>query len=603
MYGLQFNEPVRIDTKAGPRMLSKAESTGEFWKAWRTDKDAMRANGYSCGKDRETGAWQVCLWASIDTEARAESVVASRQVAADIDIPAPAGLEYMPFQLAGIAYALEHKNTLIGDEMGLGKTIQAIGVINATDPGATIIVCPASLRLNWERECQKWLTVDKSISVMTAKIKQWPAADIVIVNYDILNRYAIPDCDLLIVDEAHYCKNKKTKRTKAVFGINANRKLFLTGTPLLNRPKELAGIAHHLAPGEFASEWKFLQRYTNAAQTRYGWDFSGYSNLDELGERLRASCMVRRLKKDVLTELPDKTRQTIVLPTNGATVCIRAEQNYLKQYGDFTAETFSELSSKTAAFAELAKLRHETAIKKVPHVIEHVRDLEKVVIFAHHTDVITGIAAEFGDECVTLTGSTSLLDRQAAVDRFQSDPACKYFIGSIKAAGVGLTLTAASHVVFAELTFVPGDISQAEDRCHRIGQSDNVLVQHLVFDGSIDVMLANMIIEKQEVITAVLDTETEKAEKPDLPKIEKMDKPANPDMPKWKKNEIHAKIRFLASRCDGAIAEDGVGFNGRDAKFGRDLASTCTITDRQAKSAEKMLEKYKNTQLAGFVFP
>src|SRR3990167_6920453 len=166
-------------------------------------------------------------------------------------------------------------------------------------------------------------------------------------------------------------------------------------------------------------------------------------------------------------------------------------------------------AASQAAFTEISKLRHATALAKLPMVMIHLRDQldagNKVVVFAHHHDVVAAIAAEFGAAAVTLTGETGMAERQAAVDRFQSDDSCTLFIGSIHAAGVGITLTAAAHVIFAELDWVPGNLSQAEDRCHRIGQSGSVLVQHLVLDGSIDATMAQTITAKQDIIDRALD--------------------------------------------------------------------------------------------------
>jgi SWI/SNF-related matrix-associated actin-dependent regulator 1 of chromatin subfamily A len=483
------------------------------------------------------------------------TIAASRAVSAAVNVPCPAGLSYLPYQLAGVVYAAARKNTLIADGMGLGKTIQAIGLINS-DPSIrnVLVVCPASLKINWQRELVKWLTRPMSVEIANGA---WPTANIVIVNYDILRKWrpAIDavSWDLLIVDEAHYVKNSKALRTKLLLGakakpargrtpaqeavapIRAKRRLFLTGTPLVNRPSELWSLVEALDPHDLGRNFfGFMKRYTNAHHNGYGWDFSGASNLDELQQRLRSKFMIRRLKADVLTELPAKRRQIILLPQtdqaaraavaaeraaferrDAERAMARADAERAQATGDDAAYAAAVARLKQAQgllFEEMSRLRHETAVQKIPQVIEHLTDCldseEKVVVFVHHHDVAHALKNAFPTAAV-LTGEIGMTQRQAEIDRFMTDPDCRLFIGSIQAAGVGLTLTVASHVVFAELDWVPGNISQAEDRLHRIGQTNSVLVQHLVFDGSIDARMAAVIIEKQAVIEAAIDTHTD----------------------------------------------------------------------------------------------
>jgi SWI/SNF-related matrix-associated actin-dependent regulator of chromatin subfamily A-like protein 1 len=425
--------------------------------------------------------------AACSEEGRAVAAVVetSRAVDADIAIPAPDGLAYLPYQRAGIAYAVAHKGTLIADEMGLGKTIQAIGVINALpEIGSVLVIAPKSLTLNWVRELRRWLVRDLSISRDVAS-----GAGIIVVSYEEAKKHqdalVARQWGLLVVDEAHWIKNDKAARTKTVhaIGANASRKILLTGTPIANRPVELFSLLKLADPEDWnqpgktdrAGFFKFAFRYCGATNNGFGWDFSGSSNLEELQERLRVTCMVRRLKADVLTELPAKRRQIVEIESNGATSAVRAERDaWDRQESEFSdlrakvelakAGSSDEYESAVAAlsqasraaFTEISRLRHATAVAKAPKVIDHVRlALEddpsaKVVVFAHHHDVIDALhdgLAEFG--AVRLTGDTALEDRQAAVDRFQADPTCRVFVGSITAAGVGITLTASSHVVFA----------------------------------------------------------------------------------------------------------------------------------------------------------
>lgn len=443
-----------------------------------------------------------------------ESVKESKKTFSAIKLVRPKNQDYYDFQKQGIKFTLERKNTLISDEMGLGKSIQAIGVINNdSNIKSVLIICPASLKINWRNEVNKWLVRNMSVAISDTKNKEIEA-DIVITNYESLSKIALKEqYDLLIVDESQNIKNRKANRTKNVLNINADKKVFLTGTPIMNRPIELFTTLKVLAPNLFPNFMQYAKRYCNAFQNRFGWDMTGASNLDELQEKLRSSVMIRRLKKDVLKELPDKTRQMVELPSNGNSELINRQNELMREFLGDDEEDYSEklrtMMVNSEAFAEIARIRHEVALAKVPYAIKHVEEMMestgKVVLFAHHKDVIRQISDHFGNECVVLTGDTKNQDRQAIVEKFQNDDDCKLFIGSIRAAGVGLTLTASSNVVFVELDWTPAMMSQAEDRLHRIGQENAVNVTYLMFDGSIDVMIAKTIMRKQEVISEVLN--------------------------------------------------------------------------------------------------
>ncbi len=345
----------------------------------------------------------------------------------------------------------------------------------------------------------------------------------------------------------------------------------------------------------------------------------------------------------MLTELPDKVRQVIELPQNGNAKRIQDEWDKWAEYKEdieqlrAAVEKAKEQNDKDSykkavralnselmvAFSDMARVRHETAVAKIPSVIAHLQDAvdssNKVVTFAHHHDVVTAIKEHFAEEAVVVDGRVSQKKRQERIDEFQSNEKCKLFIGSITAAGVGITLTAASHVVFAELDWVPGNVSQAEDRLHRIGQAESVLVQHLVFADSLDAYMANMIVDKQEVIDKALD---EKAKAPQLPE-QKVVTDANGgrktagkrgDLKDFygagKHNDddykkdlkeisyvqyraIQTCLRLLAARCDGAVTWDGAGFNKFDTNFGKSLAAQESWSTKQTKAAKKVVNKYR----------
>jgi SNF2 family DNA or RNA helicase len=345
---------------------------------------------------------------------------------------------------------------------------------------------------------------------------------------------------------------------------------------------------------------------------------------------LRASIMVRRMKADVLKELPAKRRAVIALKPES-----QAEHNAIAEESRVVRESESRIAAMRAelerlsvdqagaayqqavrnlrqaeavAFTETSRVRHEVALAKLPRVIEHIRDcLEesegKIVVMCHHHDVVDGIAAELAEHGVLQAdGRNSNEQRQAAVDAFQGDSRKRVIVCGMQSMAEGHTLTASSHVVFAELDWTPGKLVQAEDRCHRIGQTDSVLVQHIVLDGSLDGRMAELIVEKMEVIAAAID----KGEV--LPEVAHLAAPIAPEPVKALAREpivtelaplsddvvgmIHDAMRHLAAMCDGASDLDGCGFNKLDAPFGHGIAARASLTQRQARAAAKLVIKY-----------
>ena len=470
----------------------------------------------------------------------------------NIDVPAPEELSYLPFQLAGIEYALERKNTLIADEMGLGKTIQAIGFINYLTKEqnkklSAIIVCPNSLKLNWLKELQKWLVHKRIVFILSANSfiprYQKERGDIIIVNYDIIKKLEIFfmkwDFDIAIFDEAHYLKNEKAMRTIYCNKIKAYRKLLLTGTPIMNRPIELLSILQILESPIVQDRNYFIYRYCRGFSKNGAYDDKGAINLSELNAKLRDSCMIRRLKRDVLAELPEKRRQLITIEPSTKEE-IDAVNNEMKKFYETkkirdemslslhqkkVSEQLSEEEYKreieniksfvVASIRHISELRQRTAILKIPYIVDAVDTLieneEKVIVFAYHHIVIEALYDNLKKyNPVVITGDTKIEDRDLYVKQFQDlNSNVKVIILNIKAGGVGITLHASSNVIFAELDWTPANISQAEDRAHRIGQKSSVNVYHYVIDGSIDCYLAKKILEKQEIIDKSLNYKIE----------------------------------------------------------------------------------------------
>jgi SWI/SNF-related matrix-associated actin-dependent regulator 1 of chromatin subfamily A len=588
----------------------------------------------------------------------------SRAASVDIELPAPHGLEYLPFQRAGIATALKRGNVLFGDDMGLGKTIQVIGMINAReDVRRVLIVCPATLKQNWQRELNKWLV--RKFRIGIAEGQKWPGgyADITIINFDILEKHAYhvqgEVWDLVAIDEAHYLKNRDAKRTRAVFGVDsytAKRKdipespgvrgrlqIGMTGTPIPNRPSEGFGLFHWLAPNHecFKSFYVYAKKFTGSfAYPGAGYDQNGATNLDELQAALRGSIMIRRTKEQVLKELPAKRRVVIELEAESASDAVEDEREAAESHEEEldrlrAAVELAKASSESAyndavaalkkgasvAFTEMSRLRHETAMATLPHAVEHVLtalradDSHKVVVFCHHGDVAVGMLsalAEAGIGTASITQKTPIMDRQAESDRFQTDPDCRVFVGGIQSAGVGITLTAAWHVVFVELDWVPGNMSQAEDRCNRIGQRNSVLCEHLVIQGSIAATMAKRLVAKQNVIDSALDCEhperltVEQREMMDAPIVPGRSEAATQDTPRTKYAKIaetltpaqiaavHQALRMLADfDCDHAKVLNGIGFSRIDGMIGHSLADCGRLTPKQAALGQTLVRKYR----------
>ncbi len=540
------------------------------------------------------------------------------------------------------------------------NTIQAIGYLNVhPEINQVLIICPASLKLNWLRELTKWLVIPRTIAIADTKTGV-PETHIVITNYDVIHKINFEDFDwdLVICDEAHYLKNPSTLRSRALLGwtevvkddetnkvinrikhpgINSARRMALTGTPIPNKPVEIYPILEWLDPDNWSNFMSFAKRYCAAQQGTHGWDFSGNSHLDELQDKLRSTIMVRRRKADVLKELPPKRRSVVVLPSNGASSVVakeireyeqhqarlqelRAERDLAKAANDepaYQAAVFKLRDAIAVSFSSMAKVRAEVAVAKAPKVAAHCLDIlegtdpdYKLLVFAHHREVVKILVKELADyNPVSITGDTSMANRQAAVDALQTDPNCRVFVGNIQAAGVGLTLTASSHVVFAELDWVPAAVSQAEDRAHRIGQTNSVLIEHLVFDNSLDARMAKVIVRKQAVIDQALDAPytLESEALPD--EADDSFPAATPAQSKITARTltvamleaIHSALRILAGNdLDHAAEQNGVGFNRYDVKVGHSLASVQTLTPAQAQLGYRLALKYRK-QLPAYI--
>jgi hypothetical protein len=402
----------------------------------------------------------------------------------------------------------------------------------------------------WRNEVRRWLTRSFNVHVVLNDKPIPPSANLVIVNYERLHTPGIANrrWDLLICDEAHYIRNKDTDRSKAIIGVEGTKKkarrpgladhsakvAFLTGTPIFNRPMDLWNMIRIADPRSWSSFWSFGKRYCGAERVgiagRVVWMFDGATNLDELQAKLRSTILVRRLKTDVMPDLPPKLRQVVVVSSKDAEDEIASELlAWRERAPDIAAkeanvvlalaagdkdgyrEALKQLNGGLSiAFTKMSAERHRIGLLKTPLVIEYVRgmldSIQKVVVFAHHKDVVAAIEEGLRDfNPVRVDGDCSMTEKQKAVEAFQGDKSVRVIVGTIGAMGTGWTLTAASHAVFAELDWVPTTVSQAEDRLHRYGQHDNVTAVHVVLDKSLDKHITDVLLLKQAIIDRALD--------------------------------------------------------------------------------------------------
>ena len=422
---------------------------------------------------------------------------------------------YLPYQQAGIEFMVDRPNVLLADPPGLGKTIEIAGTLNQLRSPRVLIVCPASLRLNWIQELQKWLSyAPESLEVVSVD-SVWRKG--------VFSRLVATSFDFMAVDEAQYIKEMDSKRSMACAALaaKAKRVVLMTGTPVKNRPRDAFHLLHILAPDIFPDYRQFALRYCAAFQQtiyikggkkRTICNDNGSSNLEELNDILRSTIMLRRSKEDALPQLPRKRRQLIEV--EGAAKEVKAEKTAWEEVCASIGyeEALRQMEAGAGiAFTEMASKRKTVALSKIPFVVEHVANLldsgEKVILFAHHRDVISGLADGLKDYSpVTYVGGMNEKHKDEAKRRFMEDDACRVFIGNIQAAGTGLTLTVSSTVVFAEMSYCPSDMEQCEDRACRIGQTAaSVLVQHIVLAGSLDVTMGKKLLEKQKIADIILD--------------------------------------------------------------------------------------------------
>jgi SWI/SNF-related matrix-associated actin-dependent regulator of chromatin subfamily A-like protein 1 len=456
-----------------------------------------------------------------EEHAHAAGLVAlSAATDAPLDVPTLGG-ELKPFQRAGVRYLLSQRRAFLADEQGLGKTIEALATLEADGAYPAIVVCPASLKLNWLRELELWLP-GRSAQALTGTRADAPIApaDVTVLNYDIVAA-RLPALQALapralVLDESHYCKNAAAKRTQAVQRLSASVPreglvLALTGTPVMNRPPELISQLRILGRlADFGSGAQFGKRFRGPdAHLRLHW-------------HLRARCFARRLKADVLPQLPAKTRGIVPVELDNEPEYRLAERDLIA-WLQSQPLNLRELDAKVAAALRAERLVRLNALKllaargKLHAALAWIHDFcssgERLVVFAHHREIQRAVLERF-PSALHILGEDSHAARDASLRAFQEpdSAANQLIVCSIEVAGHGITLTRSSNVAFLELDWTPAKHDQAEDRCHRLGQLDTVNATYLLAAGTVDETIGTLLERKRAVIGAITDGRAEDEE-------------------------------------------------------------------------------------------
>ena len=418
-------------------------------------------------------------------------------------------------QKESIQKLVENKKFILADDMGLGKTTSTIIAALETGAKKILIICPATLKINWKREIENYS--DRSIFISEGKTFS-TEHDFVIINYDIIKNFhdtkkknesqvISANFDLVVVDEAHYIKNPTAQRTKLINDIakNVDRLWLLTGTPMTSRPIDYFNLLS-LVDSPVSKNWmayaiRYCAGYQFNAGNRKIWNVTGASNLEELRDRT-SGLTLRRLKENVL-DLPDKIITPVYLRLKS-----KMYEEIMGEYYDWYDKNPEESKSLTVQFTKLTKIRQVIADEKISQTIELAENIieqgKKVIIFCNFTDSLNKICEHFGKSAVKVDGAMSKPQRQHSVDSFQESDKIKVFVGNIKAAGVGITLTAAEAVIMNDLSFLPSDHAQAEDRAYRYGQKNNVLVYYPIFENTIEGIIYDILNNKKQVIATVM---------------------------------------------------------------------------------------------------
>lgn len=548
LYRIQFEyHPKLVEVIKTIPSKPRYDGTDRAWLV------SINDSRYPFGKD---AAWYVERFAQWAVHMQFCSVVKQREVTEDINYDLPnmkpfVGEHYMllqpyQYQLEGVQYAVEKKRCILGDQPGLGKTLQAICTVVKAHREAviygesfpTLVVCPAALKVNWQREFKKFAGLN-AIILDDSNRQTWhsfydckkadgsPLCEVFITNYESLKKFFVKRVSeggkltmkgilfdervnlfkSVIIDESHKCKSGKTQQGKFVEGICKGKRfvLALTGTPVVNNNTDLIQQLKILGRLEdFGGYSRFVERYCDGPKQA--------SNVKELNWRLWNCCFFRREKSKVLTQLPDKTRQYLQIDITNMKEYQSAESDivkYLKQYKN-ASDAQVQRSMNGAVMVKMGLLKQISARGKIKAVSEFIHDVidggEKLIVFGYLKEVIAELKKEFPN-AVTVTGSDNISQKQFAVDSFQNNPDCKLIILNYKSGGTGLTLTASSRVAFIEFSWTFSDCEQAEDRAHRNGQKNNVNCYYFLGKDTIDKYMYDVIQTKKNIANGVTGTD------------------------------------------------------------------------------------------------
>lgn len=445
-----------------------------------------------------------------------------------------------PYQQQGILFGLQHRRVIIGDEPGLGKTLQSIGIVDTAKAYPCLVICPASLKINWQREFHKF--TDKSAVVLADNVRTtWGyllamgVHQVAVVNYESLRKYFVLDIrskgrefrlkDVVftphiqvfrsvIIDESHRVKDPAAQQSIFTKGISFGKdyRILLSGTPVVNRPDDLISqlsILDRLQ--DFGGRARFMADYCTDPKDKHA---EPAVPLEVLSRQLYGTCMIRREKAKVLPQLPDKTRTDLYVEISNKPEYLLAQDDlaqYLRSYTECT-EPDIRRKMRMEALVKFMTLRSLAATGKIAQAIDFIRTFlssgKKLIVFCSLHEIVDQLLKAF-PKAVTVTGRDSAANKQAAVDSFQNNDDCTLIICSIKAAGVGLTLTASSNVAFIELPWTYADCCQCEDRAHRIGQKDNVTCYYLLGQNTIDSTLYALIHRKKSIASQIMASDDE----------------------------------------------------------------------------------------------
>lgn len=446
-------------------------------------------------------------------------------------------VEPYPYQQEGIAYGLEKKRLIIGDEPGLGKTLQSIGIVDTAGAYPCLVICPSSLKINWQREFEKF-TDKKALVLDNATRTTWPYLlkmgmfHVAVVNYESLRKYFVWDIKggksfrlkdvvfcpqirmfkSIIIDESHRVKDPSAQQTIFTKGLSVGKEwiILLSGTPVVNRPEDL--VAQLSIMGrlqDFGGRAQFVADYCTDPKDK---EAEPAVPLSVLSRQLYANCMIRREKAKVLPQLPDKTRIDLYVDISNAPEYNLAAADLAAYLHEYTECTDWEIRRKMRmeALVRFMTLRQLATLGKVAQAVDFIRTFldsgKKLIVFCSLHEVVDALVKAFPG-AVTVTGRDSAVAKQSAVDAFQNNPETRLIVCSIKAAGVGLTLTASSNVAFVELAWTYADCCQCEDRAHRIGQKDNVTCYYLLGRGTIDQTIYALIHRKKSIAAEIMNSD------------------------------------------------------------------------------------------------